>query len=110
MHRSWYRIALIIALASAAAAPSRTDEPIGIGFSMALTGGGASNGKVALIATDYARIVLAVQATERHVVQADHRPAEYLGLEADLADGAEQSDRIVRIGGDVEDVGIGYPL
>ena len=44
------RLAAAVALLAALAAPALAQEPIKIGFSMALTGGGAANGKVALLA------------------------------------------------------------
>ena len=52
MDRIWSGIAAVAFFSASLAASSlaRAAEPIRIGFSMALTGGGASNGKVALIA------------------------------------------------------------
>ena len=46
----WGRAAAVMAALVAAAPCFAAADPIKIGFSMALTGSGASNGKVALIA------------------------------------------------------------
>src|SRR5580704_12707899 len=50
--RAFARLALAVFIAAAALAPSRAADPIKVGFSMALTGAVAPNGKQLLVALE----------------------------------------------------------